>query len=129
MESFYKIVLGIAVVFMILILAIMGVLLKYQNSGQVFPPSANTCPDYWAVDGSGNCICPLKGSLNLGNCKASDISSCLLPVSMTSTATSWSFNPADTAWSSNGQSTVCAQQQWANNNLIVWDGVSNYNSC
>ena len=37
---------------------------------------------------------------------------------------------SDTEWqTSDGLSAKCAKKLWANNNNIVWDGISNYNSC
>jgi hypothetical protein len=39
------------------------------------------------------------------------------------------INFNDTRWSSGGKISVCAQKDWANKYNIMWDGVSNYNSC
>lgn len=131
MERYYMVVLGIATVLLILILAVMGVLLTYQNSNQIYPPTTNTCPDYWKVDVCGNCICPSMGSRNVGLCNPSDVSfSCVMkPVQRVAASSTWSFNPTDTNWASATTTSVCAKKNWANNNNIVWDGISNYNSC
>ena len=39
------------------------------------------------------------------------------------------INFADDAWSSQGQTAICAKKKWAVNWGISWDGVTNYNSC
>jgi len=37
---------------------VMGVMMKSQNKSTVYPPTMNTCPDYWTEDASGNCTRP-----------------------------------------------------------------------
>jgi len=39
------------------------------------------------------------------------------------------FNTNDPAWSSQGGTNVCAQQKFANQYSIYWDGISNTNQC
>ncbi len=138
MESFYLIVLGIAIVMLILVLTGIGLLMRTQIASTVYPPMANTCPDGWLVDGS-HCNIPTTGS-NMGFINPTSpydtaaIKTSLLAATKkdgpypSSFSTAY-FNPTDAAWSSNKLSAVCQQKKWANTNNIVWDGVSNYNSC
>ena len=133
MESFYLIVLGIATVILILILTFVGIMMKSQNAGTVFPPVANTCPDGWAVytDGS-SCIVPTVGAVNAG------IYPDNTPVAFTAQNTPSytinsdgnTINATNPAWTTvGGKTAVCAQKAWANQMGVSWDGVSNYNSC
>jgi hypothetical protein len=40
-----------------------------------------------------------------------------------------SVNFKNTAWATNGGSSVCGIKAWCKTNNIVWDGVTNYNAC
>ncbi len=130
MDSFQKIVLAIATVILILILTIIGVMLtKYKNK-VVYPPVANTCPDYWKISADGlSCSIPSSSAVNVGNIYKSDGS---LAISSTDTygydSTNNTINFTDGGWSSS-KSAVCAQKDWAGTYNLIWDGVSNYNSC
>lgn len=131
MEKFYIIVSTIAVMFLILFLTFMGVLLRFQSSNEIYPPQSNSCPDYWTADSSGNCFKPTQPSfanpselLNVGT-----IQSVLSSNSSPFSSDGKSFNKNNLSWSANGQSALCAQKTWCNNNGIIWDGVSNYNQC
>lgn len=132
MESFYLIVISIAVVSLILFLTFMGILLKNQNANVIFPENAYQCPDYWTYDSSGNCTMPTQASfsnptatLNMGGLKTLQISNSIAPYSQDGK----SFDSKNTLWSSGGQSTICAKKTWSNNNGIMWDGITNYNQC
>jgi hypothetical protein len=132
MESFYPIVISIAVVLLILLLTFMGILLRSQNSTEIFPPQLNSCPDYWTTDSSGHCSMPTQPSfanpsmiLNMGGLTTLGSSATIAPYSTDGK----SFDTTNPLWSSGGQSTICAQKAWAVNNGIVWDGVSQYNQC
>jgi hypothetical protein len=146
MELFYLIVAGVAIFVLVIILASMGLMLQYQDNQIVYPPTARTCPDYWSMDLSGNCVFPSDTSVNVGNLDSSHAgihpsglttnspitSSPLLyaPFAKSTTTitgkTSWAFDPNNTAW---GTNSVCLKRQWAKTNNIEWDGISNYNSC
>ena len=67
MEPFFKYVAIGALVLLILILAVIGVLMTKIQSNVPFPPTQNTCPDYWDVSSNPNyCGVPTKGVKNLG---------------------------------------------------------------
>ena len=124
MEAFYLIVLGVATVILILILTFIGILMQSQNKGQVWPPVVNTCPDKWAVDGSGNCIIPQNVSTNTGGLSTADISA-----SLSDYLVSGNLDPKHSAWSAKGASTQCAQKAWTQKYGVLWDGISNFNGC
>jgi|LauGreSuBDMM15SN_2_FD.fasta_scaffold73434_3 hypothetical protein len=116
MDSFYTIVVLVAVVFLIICLIIVGIMMQYQKGEDAFPPKANTCPDKWTVGATGSCA---HGGNN---------------GSMT-TATAWCENNPAVCTVSGSQYTflegasVCDKQNFAKANDILWDGVSNYNKC
>jgi hypothetical protein len=132
MESFYIITMIVASVILVLILTFVGILLNSTKTDLVFPPNANTCPDYYTYDGS---YCTINSNINTGSYKTTDssgnstskFSTDTLVAPYTSNDTY--FNPSNNSWTSTGLSKICAQKQWANTNNIMWDGVSNYNSC
>jgi hypothetical protein len=67
MEVFHFAVLTVAIVFFIIIIISFSILLSYKrNNIATYPPTMNTCPDYWdvATDVSG---CKIKGNINIGN--------------------------------------------------------------
>jgi hypothetical protein len=128
MELFYIIVLGIALVILIIILAIIGVGMKNHGNSGDWPPVEGTCPDYWTVDGSGNCVIPLtstsrnvgsiftNGNLNLSSNTPGFSSSTL-----TTSTPNINFNDP--------YYITCNKQKWAKTNGIYYDGYSNYNNC
>jgi hypothetical protein len=146
MELYYTIVTVIAIIFLILILTIIGVAMRYQDKNTVFPPVANDCPDFWTIASDGkSCAIPVKEKKNVGSLYQGD-SIKIKPVTKddTNTYTFPTYTPAtngnltsaastinfaDDAWSSQGQTAICAKKKWAVNWGISWDGVTNYNSC
>jgi hypothetical protein len=155
MELFYIIVTVIAIVFLILILTVIGILMRYQNKSTVFPPVANDCPDFWtiALDGT-KCKIPGDTQKNVGSLydgttlKIKTVTndsagSYSFPTYIPSPATNGTTDPLtgnqitapntinfkDSFWSSQGKTAVCAQKQWADSWGITWDGITNYNSC
>ena len=128
MDSFQITVLAIAAIVLIIILAIIGVALGKLKNKAVYPPIANQCPDYWKVaSDSKSCTIPVQGGLNTG--KIYNAGS----VSFTNNvpgynATNNIINFSDPGWVLNNSS-VCNQKLWAEQYGVVWDGVTNYNSC
>ena len=101
MNGFQKIVLITAIVVLIIALAFIGFAIS-SATNQVWPPMIPNCPDYWDVDGSGNCL----NTLNLGTCNLNN--------------SPMSFNTS-TYTGSNG---LCAKYKWANNCGVTWDGIT-----
>lgn len=135
--DFYGIVIAVAIVMFILLLTLMGVLISRSTSTRVFPPTMGSCPDYWSVDSSGNCHFPsTPNAVNRGlyankNINGSTDKNVLnsAPYPNTTKGLSWTFDPKDSRWASASKTAVCAQRDWAIKHNIVWDGISNYNSC
>lgn len=129
METFHKVVIGIALVILILLLVMVGVLLNKNKENTVYPPSATKCPDYWMEDQSG---CQM-GTINKGGL-STETSNVVNFDDNTKdnyfTKTGW-FNPVhgDEQKTYTDLSEVCAKQAWAIDNKIKWDGIKNYNGC
>lgn len=145
MESFYVIVLVVALVFLLMILTVMGVMMQSQNKSTVYPPTTNNCPDYWTEDASGTCTRPSGSNASnarnqgdyyvaakpaTGNVAATAAS--LIPLSKDTSpyaSSDSTFDPANKSWTLTGKTAICAKRDWAVKHNIVWDGVSNYNNC
>jgi hypothetical protein len=128
MDTFQIIVLTIAALVLIIILTAIGLGLRNLKNKVVYPPIANQCPDYWTVATDNvSCSIPLAGGTNAGNIYING------SVSFTSTVPGYdsmtnTINFTDPGWIANNSST-CNKQTWANQYQVVWDGISNYNSC
>jgi hypothetical protein len=127
MDQFYLIVIGIATVIFILCLTGVGLMMRKRDQKTVFPPTANSCPDGWIVDGS-YCTIPENGSKNMGN-PAMANANLKTAINKYSTVSIGKMSSDPKDWTKSGKNGVCAQSMWANQYGISWDGVSNYNSC
>lgn len=112
MESFYIIVVVVAIVSLILCLVMVGITLQSQQGNKpVFPKLQNVCPDGWKVTST----------------------DCTLPTGATLTAASmgdFSANVWDAGFKrKTADPSICDKKKWAVTNGIQWDGVSNYNQC
>jgi hypothetical protein len=137
MDRFYIIVSSIALVFLILILIFFGLMSSSRNQ-VVYPPISMQCPDGWRAYDASNCLIPPSGTRNTGNIwSGSQLSSNFSNAKYTPGINVTDpkhprINFSDAGWSTGvyaGLKPICAQQQWATQNGIFWDGVSNYNSC
>ena len=112
MDTFQKSVLIIALFVLIALLISVGILLNKHSKNTNWPPTQNTCPDYWTEDATGTC--KATAALNTGD-------------GVTSTEI---FNSDRTQiigdWT---DKTRCEKRDWAIDNGIMWSGVSNYNGC
>lgn len=143
MEAFYKITILVMIVFLILILTVIGILMGKKSNNLVYPPVASQCPDYWTFDGS-YCIVPnqvmitsddgssfeddpnanvLNGFSSVKNIPQ-DTPGIFIEPDETTQKINIKIDFSDPGWSG-----TCSKKQWANTNNIVWDGVSNYNTC
>jgi hypothetical protein len=114
MDSFYLIVVAIAVFILILCLTGVGILMGYQNANLTFPPSANTCPDGWTSVGT-TCTAPDKP----------DDDSQYSIVGVSAAQGFKAPNQIDMSkWTDK-----CEKKKWANMYNINWDGISNYTKC
>lgn len=62
--EFRQIVVLVALIALIVVLSIIGYSLS-KTKDVNWPPITPVCPDYWELDGSGNCV----NSKGLGTCK------------------------------------------------------------
>ena len=62
--EFRQIVVLVALIVLIVVLSIIGYSLS-KTKDVNWPPITPVCPDYWELDGSGNCV----NSKGLGTCK------------------------------------------------------------
>lgn len=120
MDLFYKVVLTVAIIALIIVLIVVGVAVSNSSKTKVFPPTALKCPDYWTYDTTNGCSVSVdnEGTLNAN-----------LQQGETSTT---SVNFDDPNWRGSdyvGLSETCARKKWADTHGIIWDGISNYNSC
>jgi hypothetical protein len=124
MDSFYMIVLSVALGFLIIVLTFFGITMSKSDTTVVFPPIKNTCPDYWTVSQSADgkkTYCKAgklnKGELGMENAPGLDPNTGAIDFS-------------DPLWSSRyNKSNICALNSWTNKHKISWDGVSNFNGC
>lgn len=108
MQTFQKIVLYGAIFVLVITLIFIGIALAYSKDQQ-WPPMVPACPDYWAIDGSGNnAVC--VNVKNLGTCPAPTGEKHL----------TMNFNtPAFT-----GTNGTCAKYSWATKCGVTWDGIT-----
>jgi hypothetical protein len=133
-DSFYLIILSVAVFILILALGFSGWMLSHQKDQIDFPNITATCPDFWTIDGTGNCVQPDASNFNYG--KDANILSNYIALGTTNAAGAvpgkvsgaTSFNSKDDAWGS-GKEAICDKRKWATDNSIKWDTVTNVNFC
>jgi len=137
MDPFYSYVAIGTLVLLIAILVVIGVMMSKMKSADVYPPMQNACPDYWDVSGNaGYCGFPAVGGKNRGTIEpAGDDANKIKPSDQMTklglTGGKWLKLGDSNSWSTvyTGLTDICAKKRWAENNGIVWDGITNYNSC
>lgn len=128
MASFSVIVLAVAAVVLVVLLAYMGSIMSSAKTNVVFPPAANVCPDNWTATATGTCTAPAAGGEG-ANIGALTASSANVSASGAGASAVLSIDPAGVAWAASGKSSICGKKSWADSNGVMWDGISNYNSC
>lgn len=140
MESFYLIVIAVATLALILLLTYVGLLMTYyKDKDTAYPPVAASCPDIWEVSNIDKTKCVIPPSMknnkrhpNIGNIYNNRWGGLALNTSNTKGLSTLNgsrvidFSHPD--WGKGGN-TVCAKQTWANSRGLIWDGITNYNSC
>ena len=128
-DSFYTLVVTIAVIILILVLAFLGWTMSKQKDTVKFPKLQTDCPDFWGIEKDGAktyCNQPASGQVNYGAETAIYISgNTIVPGYDTVTSR---FDFANSGWSAGGNA-VCAKKKWANSHGINWDTVTNANYC
>lgn len=152
--NYYSIVSLTAILVLSLFLAYIVWIMKYQNAGTPYPPTASTkCPDGWTINGT-TCIIPSKTdttNTNQGVIHAdyayfikllpgamfSKLDTTTTPPTLTPVTVDGNKKPvitdADMAAGKIGvdmsKLDICVRKKWANEVKVNWDGVSNYNQC
>jgi hypothetical protein len=138
METFQLVVLMIATVTLIIVFTAIGITLKYYSHTGGYPPVETTCPEYWTVNPNGDCVIPVNNGVNAGKLYTDNGVIYLTndPVDNSGKIYTPGYDSANgvirfenSLWTIDGRSAICSKQAWANKNAVVWDGVSNYNSC
>ena len=125
MEFFHFAVLAIASVIFIVALTTIGLIMQKGSKAGTFPPMASNCPDGWTE------LSSVADDTITYTCTAPDTTT--KPVDVTGvtdiTIGAWTAAATKTITYSDKTTSICDKQKWADKNSIVWDGVSNYNSC
>lgn len=131
MDYYYIIVSTIFITLLILILSYYGVVMhKSLTENQLYPPKPpSDCPDYWTVASDGSCIVPPDSSKNTGNLYNANKTLLLNNNTPGFNTANGSINFTDSLWNIGGAGSLCNKKKWSTLNNIMWDGVSNYNSC
>lgn len=109
--GFHKIVICIAIITLIISLVIIGHYLRNSKSNSIYPPVVSNCPDYWEekiIPGNANNRKHCVNNKEINNGKPD-------------TVKVKDFNSGD--WQ--GFIGRCRKQQWAVQNELTWDGVTN----
>jgi hypothetical protein len=122
MEFFHLAVLTIATIIYIISLTTIGVIMKKGSRSGTFPPVASDCPDEWTTTSSPS------GSNIIFTCSAPTNYRGATPSSSDNLAVTGSGSTLKFVYTDNTTS-ICDKKKWTTRNNIVWDGVSNYNSC
>ena len=111
MEGFQKFVLYSAIVILIITLVVIGMALSKATNNILWPPITPQCPDYWALQGTGDAaVCAnIKG-----------LGTCTTPAEGDKFYTK-NFNTSQFT----GSQGVCSKYNWATNTCNVsWDGIT-----
>ena len=107
--GFYKQVITIAIVILIVSLAVIGTILVTSSDNSVFPPTISACPDFYKKLDSGECEAMKEVyDPNVPDCETIDFS--------------------DDKYLEPGtgpNSGACAKKEKANECKITWDGITN----
>ena len=130
--SFYTTVSVVAFVVLMIVLVILGIVIAYPSHNTApFPPTTNTCPDYWTTGSlslkQNRCymprcgvntggLCDHNGKVYTGNDYVHKDDKGLYYIDVSK---SLSTNPLP----------FCSFNDWATLHNISWNGVSNTNQC
>ena len=122
MLSFYTIVIIIAIVILVIALTIIGITLVNKKNNIAFPDYQNTCPDFWTLDSSEQCV---SNGINVPLSNKFTESTTHKGVKKSDTSnTNLSINLSEENWVS-----ICDKASWGKKYGILWDGVTNNNTC
>ena len=107
--DFYKSILILAVLSLIIVLSIFGVILSNMSKKQIYPASISKCPDYYSLI-AGTCVSneTLYSKSDDSKCGNVDYTTDYYNVSGTGP-----------------NSGLCSKKRWANDCGVSWDGITN----
>lgn len=124
MEFFHFAVLAIASIIFIIALTMIGLVMQKGSKSGTFPPMASNCPDGWIESSS------TEGDNMVYTCTAPSETTVPVNAGVAEIAIGlWTSADSKTITYTDKVTSICSKQKWANKNAIVWDGVTNYNSC
>tara|TARA_Y100000389_G_scaffold85355_1_gene82070 strand:+ start:28 stop:342 length:315 start_codon:yes stop_codon:yes gene_type:complete len=101
--NFYKLLSFITLIILFFSLAFVGTILYKSNINSVYPPNISKCPDGYTPSGSETCLGePTYTVADLGDRNG---------------------NPG-----TGPTSEACAKKEWAEENMVNWDGLTNNNN-
>jgi hypothetical protein len=107
--DFYKSILILAVLSLIIILSIFGVILSNMSKKQIYPANISKCPDYYSLV-SGTCV-----SNETIYSKSNELS-----------CSNFDYEKEEYNVSGMGPSSgLCLKKKWANDCGVSWDGITN----
>jgi hypothetical protein len=124
MLSFYTIVIIIAVILLIGALSVIGITLTKNKQTNAFPEYQENCPDFWTLNGT---ICSPNASNTPPPSKFVGIKPSVNHTGVMISNDKKSIVSLDT--NPDNWSSICDKYKWSNLNGILWDGVSNINTC
>lgn len=103
--NYYKLLSFITLIILFFSLAFVGTIMYKTSANSVYPPNISKCPDNYRISEDGSCLLtnyPSFSLNDLGDRKG---------------------NPG-----TGPTSEACAKKEWAEKNLINWDGLTNNNN-
>jgi hypothetical protein len=111
---FYKNLFYSVILSAFLLLGIIAYVMYKQNATQLYPPTINSCPDYYAHDPTGICIANDKIWTDVDGLSS-------LRTNLTCNNVDFSGNKVA---GMSKKSSLCSKKQWAEDCGVTWDGVT-----
>ena len=127
---YYTIVLIIAIILLVIALTVVGITIRSGSNKKQFPTFQNTCPDFWTSSTTNDIITCSPPPSGINTPSPEKFVGNNAPISHEGVTIDadkkviTSINLDKTKWMS-----ICDQSKWSAMNGIMWDGVSNNNSC
>lgn len=156
MDSYVKYLIFVGLFVTTITIILFFVMYNYSDPKRQWPPVSNTCPDYWTIKHEADgpvCYDTLRMSPNDDTGAVFNPNTVLPNNTVTAELTEWGGIPANgatTAYNSAGGTTNslsvitrngktrnfgtasewathCGKREWADNNGLTWDGITNSN--
>lgn len=114
--NFQKIVIIIAIIFLILMLTLIGYALYEAKYNKRWPPVQSQCPDYWEVQSAdGSNVAGSSGPGGPSKCvNVKDLGKKTCEKTMDFDSSEWQGKPG-----------LCRKYKWAKQCDLTWDGITN----